>query len=74
MIGSRDDRRKTDVPEDEELPVMTSELELAGMLLHQRLESPERHNLMQGRVHSVNPGFGTKQSPSLINEPCINPN
>jgi hypothetical protein len=49
------------------------ELELAGVFLHQLLETADRHNLPERRVHSIRPGLGAKDSCGVINEHGIDP-
>jgi hypothetical protein len=50
------------------LSAMTREFELAGMFLHQFLESPERNNLLERHMHGVRPGLDAENSCSFINE------
>jgi len=50
---------------------MARELQLAGMFLHQLLETAERHDFTERSMHSVSPGPGTKSFRSFINELSI---
>lgn len=46
---------------------MARELELAGVFLHELLETADRHNLSQRCMHSVRPRLGAANSRSFIN-------
>lgn len=47
---------------------MPCEIELAGVFFHELLEASERHNPPERYMHSICPGFGTKELCRFVHE------
>src|ERR1035438_6349585 len=64
---------KTEVSKMTSLLTVTRERELSRVLLHQVLESPERHNLPQRHMHRLRPRFYTQNGHGLVRQTGVQP-